>query len=161
MDGERVTDSPSSSDDSSDVSGDGRKRPPINYTQIFNEQFPYYLSIGMSYDEFWRDDVCLAKAYREADKLKMDRMNQKLWLQGLYFYEAICDASPIFNPYAKRNTKPRPYPSEPYPLHPPSVKEQKTEEQKEMEKLRAKMDAFASRVNTKLKGKEVSERGNR
>lgn len=115
----------------------------------------------MSYDEFWRDDVCLAKAYREADKLKMDRMNQRLWLQGLYFYEAICDASPIFNPYAKRNTKPRPYPSEPYPLHPPSVKEQKTEEQKEMEKLRAKMDAFASRVNTKLKGKEVSERGNR
>ena len=152
MDGERVTRSSSSS---APAEGDG-DAPPLSYTKIFNEQFPYYLSIGMTYDEFWRDDVCLAKAYREADKLRLDRVNTELWLQGMYFYEAICDASPIFNPFAKRNTRPRPYPSEPYALHPPSVKEQKSEEQKQMEKMRKMMDSFASRVNAKHTAKEVS-----
>lgn len=159
MDGDGVTDSPSSGDQSKGSEGDGLKKPSPNYTEIFNQVFPYYLSIGMSSDEFWRQDVCLVKAYREADKLRLDRLNTELWLQGMYFYEAVCDASPIFNPYAKRNTKPRPYPSEPYSLHPPSVKEQKTEEQKNMEKLRAKMDSFASKVNAKMKGKEVREGG--
>jgi len=109
----------------------------------------------MSADEFWRGDVWLAKDYREADKLRLDRVNTELWLQGMYIYEAVCDASPIFNPYAKRNTKPHPYPAEPYRLHPPSAKEEKTEEQKQMEKMRKMMDAFATKVNGS-KRKEVN-----
>ena len=106
MDGERVIASPS---EEADEAGRAQKDPTLTYTKVFNDLFPYYLSIGMSSDEFWRGDVFLAKAYRKAQRLREDMMNQQYWLQGMYFYEAICDASPIFNPYAKRGTKPHPY----------------------------------------------------
>lgn len=150
MDGERV--SPSSDDSSG---GEASERPAFTYTKAFNEQFPYYLSIGMSAEEFWRGDVFLAKAYREAYRLREERMNQQLWLQGMYIYDALCDASPIFNPFAKQGTKPHPYPTQPYTIHPPTKKEEKVKEKEQMEKVKRMMDAYASRIN-KRKKEEVS-----
>lgn len=157
MDGERVIGSPS--EEAVDDEGTGRdvNGPTLTYTKVFNDVFPYYLSIGMSADEFWRGDVFLAKAYRKAQKLREDMMNQQYWLQGMYFYEAICDASPIFNPYAKRGTKPHPYPSEPYTIHAPTKKQQENKEREQMDKLKKAMDMYATKVNSKyMKPKEVS-----
>ena len=154
MDGERVIASPS---EEADEAGRAQKDPTLTYTKVFNDLFPYYLSIGMSSDEFWHGDVFLAKAYRKAQRLREDMMNQQYWLQGMYFYEAICDASPIFNPYAKRGTKPHPYPSEPYAIHAPTKTEQENKEKKQMEKVKQMMDAYATRVNSKMKKQEVSK----
>ncbi len=153
MDGERVT---SSSDELNETGRDGGD-PTLTYTKVFNECFPYYLSIGMSSDEFWRGDVFLAKAYRKADRMREDRMNTQLWLQGMYMYEAICDASPIFNPYAKRGTKPHPYPTQPYSIHAPTKKEERNAEMEQMEKIKKSMDVFATKTNTRLKKQEVSK----
>lgn len=126
---------------------------------MFNEVFPYYLSIGMTYNQFWRDDPKIVKFYRKAEKLRTDRINQELWLQGMYVYEAICDASPIFNPFAKKGTRPMPYPTEPYNLNPEKdkTKEQaEVEERKMMEKARRVMDSFATKINSR-RSKEVSK----
>jgi len=38
----------------------------------------------MSADEFWFGESRLTEAYREAHELKMEIVNQQLWLQGLY-----------------------------------------------------------------------------
>lgn len=151
MDGERVT----SSSEEADETGRGESDPTLSYTKVFNECFPYYLSIGMTSDEFWRGDVFLVKAFRKAERMREDRMNMKLWLQGMYIYEAICDASPIFNPYAKRGTKPHPYPSQPYAIHAPTKQEQHNAEKEQMEKVKKAMDMFATKTNSRLK--EVSK----
>ena len=90
--------------------------PFFTYTERFYEQFPYYLSIGMTSDQYWDGDPALVKYYRKADELKWERKNQELWLQGMYFYEAICDASPVLHAFAKKGTKPLPYASKPYPI---------------------------------------------
>ena len=79
--------------------------PFSTYTERFYEQFPYYLSIGMTPDQYWDGDPALVKYYRKADELKWERKNQELWLQGMYFYEAICDASPVLHAFAKKGTK--------------------------------------------------------
>ena len=92
------------------------RSPFLTYTEQFYEVFPYYLSIGMTYEQFWDGDPYLAKYYRQADELHIERRNQELWLQGLYVYEAMCDVAPIMHAMAKKGTKARPYPEQPYAI---------------------------------------------
>lgn len=79
-------------------------------------------------------------AYHEAEKRRKERKNAELHLQGLYFYEALCDASPIFHAFAKKGTKPVPYRTEPYDLY---GKKEQTEEEKikreEQETIKARL----------------------
>ena len=85
-----------------------------SYTEIFYRVLPEYLSLGMSADEFWNGDVRLCESYIEAYKIRFERENHNAWLHGLYIYEALCDASPLFHDLAKRGTKAHPYSKEPY-----------------------------------------------
>ena len=92
------------------------RSPFLTYTEQFYEVFPYYLSIGMTSEQFWDGDPHLAKYYRQADEMRVERKNQELWLQGLYIYEALCDVAPILQAMAKKGTKARPYPEQPYSI---------------------------------------------
>ena len=110
------------------------------------------MSIGMSYDDFWNGDVSMVKAYRKAYELREKRRNQELWLQGMYFYEALCDASPLFRFSMKKGTiKPEPYVKEPYPITEAEVREREEREaRKKEERLKAQFMMFAERVRTKM-----------
>lgn len=111
----------------------------------------YYVFIGVPPDEFWHGDYENLSIYRKAYELKRKQENQNLWLQGLYFYEALCDASPLFLSLAKQR-KPIPYREEPYPMN--ELEKQEQEERKEKarrEKAYADMMAFMDRVNKKKK----------
>lgn len=82
----------------------------------------------MTYEQYWDGKADLVKAYIKADKLKREVINRDMWWQGLYFYEAICKASPIFNPYAKQGVKPIPYSERPYATTKEEIKRRKQEE---------------------------------
>lgn len=100
-----------------DEGGERNVRSPfLTYTKQFYEVFPYYLSMGMTAEQFWDGDSNLVKYYRKADEIRKERINQELWLQGMYIYEALCDVSPIFHAMAKKGTKPHPYPDKPYSI---------------------------------------------
>ena len=140
---------------SESVEGDGQSVPFSNsYTTKFYEVFPYYLSIGMSPEQYWDGDPTLAKYYRQADEIKRTRRNQELWLQGMYIYEALCDVSPVLNAFAKKGTKPNPYTGHPYPL---SAKdrdvEKKLQEQREREKARRYMESKMASLNKRFNSK--------
>ena len=123
-----------------------------SYSDIFEQLCPYYMSIGMSYDEFWNQDVNMVKAYRKAYELREKRKNEELWLQGMYFYEALCDASPLFRFSMKKGTiKPEPYVKEPYPITAAEVREREEREaRKKEERLKAEFAAFAERLRNKM-----------
>ncbi len=70
----------------------------------------------MTNEEFWYEAPRLAKAYREAQKLRNDALNQQLWLQGLYNYDALSVV--ISNAFGKQGTKKPTYLKEPLELHP-------------------------------------------
>ena len=110
------------------------------------------MSIGMTYDEFWYQDVRLVEAYRKAAELKDRRRNQELWLQGMYIYEALCDASPLFRFSMKGGTiKPQPYVKEPYPITAGEVKERERREARiKEERLKAEFALFAERMRQKM-----------
>lgn len=92
------------------------------------------MSIGMTYNEFWFEDVELTRYYLKAYKLKEKRKAEEIewtiWEQGLYIYEALCNVSPILRPFSKG--KPLPYPKKPHFLG------EETEEDKNRKKLEDK-----------------------
>lgn len=133
--------------------GDGQgATPPLTYTEQFHQMFPYYMSIGMTYDQYWNDDPWLVKDYRKADEMRTERLNQQLWLQGMYVYDAICCAAPILHAFAKKGTKPSPYPKEPYPITAKQRKKNEdSAEKRTFDKGLAKMKAFMA-LNNKRYG---------
>ena len=105
------------------------------FTKTFEKYFPFYLSIGMSYEQYWKGDVWLTKYYYEAYKQKMEReqmlQNQHAWLQGFYVYEAILDASPLLHAFAPKGTKPLPYRDKPVPFTKEEIADHEQEQRNE------------------------------
>ena len=150
MDSELV----SSSLSATEGSGQASSLSSFTYTEKFYEVFPYYLAIGMTPEQYWEGDCTLTKYYRKAEELRNEKRNQELWLQGMYVYEAICDASPILHAFAKKGTKPAPYASKPYPLTDKEVKKEKEDKQRKIaEKGKKFMEAMAASINKKFEGK--------
>lgn len=91
--------------------------------QVFDDVFPYYLSIGMTASQFWDEDCNLAKAYRKSFKIQQKRMNKELWLRSWYEYETLIRVAPIYG-----GKQPQEFMVEPFPL---TLKEAKEAEERE------------------------------
>ena len=52
----------------------------FTYTEKFYELFPYYLSIGMTYEQFWEGDASLPKYYRRAEEIRNERKSNQFRL---------------------------------------------------------------------------------
>jgi hypothetical protein len=143
-----VSDSLSSTEGSGGVTATA---PLKTYTEKFNELFPYYLSIGMTEEQYWDKDNQLVIAYRKADELRMARKNQELWLQGAYFYDALCRVSPILHAFAKKGTKPSPYLAEAYALTEKQAELVQEEKSKKVfDKGKKMMEGFMAQHNQKF-----------
>lgn len=106
----------------------------------------------MTYDQFWNEDCELVKYYQKAAQIKQDLKNQDAWLQGMYIYEALVDASPLFRAMGAK--KPTPYRREPYDLNiRKDERVQQKREQKNDDKAKAFMEAFAMANNKKFQQK--------
>ena len=124
----------------------------LSYTEQFEEQFPFYLSIGMSYEQFWEGDCWLTKDYREANQLRIRRDNELAWLTGRYVYDAMCAASPLFHAFAKQGTTAHPYLEKPYPS---SMAEAREREIQKLKDAAEGFRAFVEAKNAQLRSKEV------
>ena len=154
MDSELV----SSSLSATEGSGHNSSLPNFTYTDKFYESFPYYLSIGMTPEQYWDGDCTLVKYYRKADELRNERRNQELWLQGLYIYEAICDVSPILHAFAKKGTKPQPYSSKPYAITEKQLRQEREEKERKLaEKGKRFMEALMKSTNKRFEGNTQSQ----
>ena len=83
--------------------------------EYFDTLFEYALAIGMTYDQFYNDDVDLFVRYHNAEKLRQKKRNNEMWLQGAYIYNAIGSLAPILNGMVK-NPKAQPYMKQPIPI---------------------------------------------
>lgn len=119
--------------------------PVRKYTDIFEECFPFYLAIGMSYAEYWEGDSSLPRYYRKAYQIKQEEINNNAWLQGLYVYDAVSTA--LHNALRGMAKSPPPaqkYAKEPYKFN----NKEKTEAEKakeveiEQQKAAAWMENF-------------------
>lgn len=116
----------------------------------FEEVCPYFIAIGMTYEQFWKEDVTMTKAYLKAYKMRQDINEWNIWKQGMYIYEALCDVSPVLHAFSKKGTKPLPYSKTPYGyeeyVQKMKQKEEKNKEpnKQEVENERLKAQIFFS-----------------
>lgn len=94
----------------------------------------------MTYDQYWYGDTSMVKAYREADKLRQERMNTEAWLQGMYIYDLLTRACPLPVVWVDgKKTQSRSYMTEPYPLFKGQETEDEQNIQEENERLQAEL----------------------
>ena len=103
------------------------------------------MSIGMTYDEFWNQDVAMVGAYRKAHELKRRQQNETLWMQGLYIRDALL--STVGNMFTEKGATPIEYPKEPYSITAEQVAEKEEAERRRMEeRMKADLMAMAARM---------------
>ena len=96
---------------SQEADGEGE---PFSFSKLFHDVEAYYISIGMTYDQFWYGDVWLAKVYRDAEELRERRANAEAWRNGFYMASAL--SSTVGNMFRKKGSKPIKYMDKPIPL---------------------------------------------
>lgn len=130
---------------------------PSSLAEIFTDAFPYYLAMGMSYEEFWRGSPSLVRAYRKAFEIKRANRNWEMWQQGLYIFTALhCNPIPVGFP--KEDSKNSGYPDRPLPLSEKEAKEQ--EQQRELDNTKrfiAQLEAESKRNLEKAKKEAVKD----
>lgn len=137
------------------LSGGGVKKDsaPVLLSDTYSELCPYYMAIGMTYEEYWNGDNAAPMYYREAHKLKRKQRNEELWLQGLYIYEAIGDLEPLFHDWVKEPPKAKKYSEEPYPLtKKEAIELMERKKRKAYEAQIESMKQWASTVNARKRG---------
>ena len=86
---------------------------PKKVSEILNEAWVHFYVMGMPYAEYWFDDPHKVDFYIKAEKLRQKKENEKLWLQGLYFYIAMQRS--LNNLFAKKGATPEKYLEKPLP----------------------------------------------
>ena len=123
---------------------------------MFRDYWPYYIHLGMTYDEYWRMDCTFVKDYRKAYEYRQEYDNSQLWLQGLYVYRAIEAQRPGWVFYGKKTPKPESY------LEKPLAVTKELQEQYAAEKTRLMAEQFKqafSKRNQNLAATKPEEGG--
>lgn len=96
------------------------------FTEAFEELCPYYMFLGMTYDEFWYQEPERVRFYRDAHILKCKARNEEMWVQGQYFINSIQKAL---------DPKKAEYPKKPLDLFPKTEAEKNAEARRERKKV--------------------------
>lgn len=109
---------------------------PSSTVDLIEAALPYYLSIGMTYNQYWYGNVLMVYDYQKAEMLRRERRNQEMLLQGLYFYRALGGFRELLGrpAFSKEPVKIYPYDMEVYPLTQEETDRQKArQEAKQLE----------------------------
>lgn len=130
-----------------------------NYTKLFEEVCPYYMSIGVTYDQFWNGDFEICQYARKAEKMRRDRINQESWINGIYMFRALLDAAPAFHDFGDGKTLELSYSvTEPFPLTAKDADVQEENRKRQaQEKMLDTLLSITSKHNTAMRNKKESE----
>ena len=124
------------------MGGELTSSPTLTNKQFILESLPYYMAMGMSYDEYMYGDCERAKYYRKADEIRQRRKNTEAWWQGYYFYEALSNAV-IAVGFPRKGIQPK-YPERPHSI---TQDEKDLENKRKMEQGKAFLTKWAAVVN--------------
>lgn len=108
----------------------------------------------MTYEQFWEMDCTLVRAYNKAASIRRDIENQNAWLQGMYFYDALCCVAPAMRAFNPK--KPAKYRDHPFEVETKSEKKTnstpnaKSKQEKQDMKAKTMMEIFAVNFNKRF-----------
>lgn len=131
----------------------GRLTPPRSYAAKFDELFPFYLALGMTYELYWERDCTLVRSYRKAFELRQKLEDQSAWLQGMYIYDALVKTAPYLRSFKPK--RPEAYPSRPYGMKHEAEKPRRGKAPPKYDTIRKNMEIFAINFNKRFKDKQT------
>lgn len=123
------------------------------FTEFFESQCPFYLSIGMTYDEYWNGPAEMVVYYRRAYVMQQRRNNDLAWLNGRYVYDALNAIVPALRGLSKEPVDK--YLEEPYPYTKEDVEEYK---RRQMIERANKYRQYAEARNIERRAREEAEK---
>lgn len=127
----------------------------MTLADMFTGLCPYYIAMGMTYDEFWNCNTKVHKAYRDAWEQKKQFGNWERWMQGAYIYDALLRVAPVMRAaFSKTRVEPGKYPEEPYPLS------QKEATNREEAKRQARLFRLLAVLNKESENAKQQEEAN-
>ena len=120
--------------------------PQSEFGKYLDQICPYYMSWGMTWDEFWHESIDRLQAYWQANQFSIERRNQELWLQGLYIRSAV--ASCLDKKFK--------YPEKPQRVTEMTDAEAEAESKRKLEHMRAVLNEHKRRWDAKHKGVEAA-----
>lgn len=110
----------------------------------------------MTPEQYWDGSPFLAKAYRKAHKLRIQQRNEELWMQGLYFYNAlgVC----LSNAFSKKGSQTQKYMEKPIDIFPKTEYEKELEAQKARQKVIDNLTQWKKRWDAHQKVNEDANR---
>ena len=114
------------------------------------------MALGVPYDEYWNGDYTMLKFYAEKHRLAVEQKNEELWLQGLYFYEAL---STVISRAVDKHSNVK-YPDKPHRLTPLSEDEKKAEKEKMVEEFRNQLNILGNRFEAKHRREQLEKERN-
>lgn len=129
------------------------KDETMSFTEYFEKVCPSFMSIGVSYEDFWNGEFEVTKFALEADKITRKRKNSEAWLNSIYFFRALLDASPAFHEFPGGGERKISYSvKEPFPIGTKEIEKRYEENQmNEVLDIRERLLSFAKTHNEKLK----------
>ena len=119
--------------------------PQSELGKYLDQICPYYISWGMTWDEFWYESIDRLQAYWQANQYSIERRNQELWLQGLYIRSAV--ASCLDKKFK--------YPDKPQRITELSDTEREAEDKRKLDHMRAVLAEHKRRWDANHKGVET------
>lgn len=110
------------------------------------------MAMGMSYSDFWDGPPKMAEAYRKAYRLRREMENERAWIQGMYFYDAV--AVSLSNAFRGKGDKRQNYLERPIDIYPLTEQEKARREKEEQVKMEAAMKAMVRRQKRESKKDE-------
>lgn len=119
--------------------------PQSEFGKYLDQICPYYISWGMTWDEFWYESIDRLQAYWQANQFSIERRNQELWLQGLYIRSAV--ASCLDKKFK--------YPEKPQRVTEMTDAEADAESKRKLDRMRDVLNEHKRRWDARNKGVET------
>ena len=75
---------------------DEAKEPRRTAGEIFDDALPYYLTWGMTLEQFWDGDNDLPRIYHRKHLIEQEQKNKDMHRLGAYIYETLTRLQPFF-----------------------------------------------------------------
>lgn len=99
----------------------------------------------MSRDEFWNQSPYLARVYRKAYYHRKSEINQNMWIQGLYIYNAL--GVVMNNCFGGKGVKKLNYVEKPIEIFPPTPAEEQRKAEEERKKIIAAFNVWSKLID--------------
>lgn len=119
-----------------------------SFSDVLDKLCVYYMMLGVPEKEFWDGDYTRLKYYVRQRNFAIERRNEEMWIQGMYFYEALSVV--MAKSFGKKGSANGiKYPEKPHRLTPLSPEEQEAENKRIVEEFRMRLDEAGRRFNEK------------